>query len=67
MPIPIWLLIPMVAGVWMLAFRIHAWETKLNGVWSYQMEREVWNEFSRLNPGLAIPSSSEVRNNHIER
>ena len=66
-PIPIWLIVPAIAGVFFLAIRINQWEAKLNGVWSYQMERETWNEFSRLNPDLRVPSATEIRNAHIER
>lgn len=70
-PVPLWLLLTGVAGIFTLAFRIHSWETQLRDLseaakssWTVGMEREAWMTFSSQNairyPDLAIPKARDI-------
>lgn len=65
-PVPLWLIIPTIAGIFFLAVRISQWEARLNSVWSYQMERESWSEYSRANPDAKIPNIAQIRVNQLD-
>jgi hypothetical protein len=70
-PIPAWLLIIGVGGIFTLAYRIHEWESQLKTLktavdqaWTVPMEREAWMRFTSDNrekyPGLAAPNAVQI-------
>lgn len=70
-PIPAWLLILAVGGIFTLAYRIHEWESKLesmskaiNAAWTIPMEKESWSNYvtdnRMLYPDLRPPDVMRI-------
>lgn len=70
-PIPAWLLILAVGGIFTLAYRIHEWESQLKSVseaidqaWTIPMEKETWSNFATDNrvayPDLTTPDIMRI-------
>ncbi len=67
-PISLGLLGALIVGVFALAMRIAKWEQMLEEAttsrWTYQMEREAWQEYSINNPNAKVPNVSAIRMEH---
>lgn len=70
-PIPVWLILGGVAGIFTLSWRIHEWESQLedvtkaaNEAWTIPMEREAWYSFQAINadpyPKIKVPSVMQI-------
>lgn len=70
-PIPAWLLILAVGGIFTLAYRVHEWESQLKSVteaidqaWTIPMEKETWSNFVTENrmkyPDMIPPNIMQV-------
>lgn len=72
-PISLGLLIALITGIVMLAFRVASWEAQLSTFehrlgyrWSFPMEREAQREAERINPGYKAPDITRIRQEFIE-
>lgn len=75
-PIPAWLLILAIGGIFTLAYRVYEWESQLESVskaidqaWTVPMEKEAWSTFVSDNrmpyPDIRPPNIMQVfRDNH---
>lgn len=70
-PIPAWLLILAIGGIFTLAYRVHEWESQLERVtkaidqaWTIPMEKETWSTFvtdnRMLYPDLRQPDIMRI-------